>query len=1058
MRPITLTFSGLRSYPGTCGPLDFTGKRLVGILGDTGAGKSTLLEAMTAALYGKCSWSEKEVSDLIAEDCPSMTVDFVFSVNGESWRVHRVFHANTKSSQALLEDLQTGKTIDNVRGVDRAIVRLLRLDYKSFMTAVLLPQGRFDTLLNATDSARTSMLKSIFGVEELHTARQRADAGRARLFGLIHQAELARRDLLNDPRGEAEAAQREADKEGDLAGQLQGRLEALRTRQQEAITAQTRIKELTAAGQGLAERRGEDMDVSLTALQQTHHEYEQQQSEHDAAHTAAEGRRMAHAELLAAAKAEGHTPSSLAAACSLLEALPQQLSDLDSDQTRLADGRRQLTGRDQELAVAETALQAQRSDIDQLDQAAQQAQNRSGKARQASDQLQEAVRTVLSHAATAAGHLQQAQAAESDHERLVGEMQELTAALDGHRAQHSEADQAVAALQRNDAAHTAGEGLSGGDACPICSHALPDTYAPPPPSAPEALAAARRTLDEKAAALTAALAQRERLTAAAQQAAGARKKQLGLAHAHRGLLDAGLDQVRDSAQELALHAEHTAPDVFSRELADRVGTAARRLAADPSPAEDRGHAAAVSEAKEAARRQEQAATQSWSTAKEAATRATAELKAARSSLGNQRKDLAESRKRLEQAEQRMTSRRKALLGQLQQLPAVARKALPDLEVLPMAGDVQATADAVTEELRRLEGLANAQDRADDELRALAKQDKQRARRREEAVTKPLQALTSKLLRWTDAAGHAAEQVAPGDQPALPDPVDWTDPAATRSYASALTQVSDTLHTLLGAAAAAAQEVVTSFGREIAEETIAAPGAPLSVDLLSPALLDPLSQRASAARTAADQARDRQHLAQSQIAHADQLDTALDAGRRQHLAWDGLCKHLTDAKFPAYLTELRTRSLLGVGSTLLDELSTGRLGFAENFRIVNRRSGIARSPKTLSGGETFQASLALSLALVELHSRSSTHIESLFLDEGFGTLDTAALDSALSVLRTHVGNNRLLAVISHLHPVAETVDDVLWVEKRALGSSARWLTTQERNTLIRNDMHGLTELA
>ncbi|MFI7361124.1 AAA family ATPase [Streptomyces sp. NPDC050149] len=1055
MRPLTLTFSGLRSYPGTCGPLDFTGKRLVGILGDTGAGKSTLLEAMTAALYGKCSWSEREVSDLIAEDCPSMTVDLVFSVDGQSWRVHRVFHSNTKPSQALLENLQTGTVIDNVRGVDRAIVRLLRLDYKSFMTAVLLPQGRFDTLLNATDSTRTSMLRSIFGVEELHTARQHADAGRSRLVGLIHQAELARRDLLNDPRGEAETAQREADKEGELADQLKSRLEALRARQQEAIAAQTRIGELAAAGERLTQ--GEDMDVPLAALQQTHHACEQERSEHDAAHTAAEGRRTAHAELLAAAKAEGNTLSSLATACSLLQALPQQLSDLSSEQARLTDDRRQLIEQSQALADAETALQAQQSDIDWLDRAAQQARRRSDRARQASDQLQDAVRTVMSHAATAVGHLQQAQTEEGDNGRLLGEAQELAAALDGHQTQQGEAEQAVAALRRNDAAHAAGENLSGGDACPVCSHTLPDTYAPPPSSAPDSLAAARRTLEEKAAALTAARARLEQVNVAARQAAAAHQKQLDLANEHRGLLDAALDQVCSSAQELALHGEHNAPDVFSRDLADSLGTAARRLAAGPSTAEDRRHLAAVSEAKEAARQQEQNATQSWSTANEAAMRATADLEAAHSVLDTQRGALVASRKRLEEAEQRVTNTRKARLGQLQQLPAVARGSLPDLDVLPTAGDARAAAEAVTEELRRLEDLAAAQDRADSELRDLAKQEKELERRREKAVTEPLRALTSKLLRWSEAAGHAAEQVAPDGRPALPDAVDWKDPAATRSYASALTQVAGNLRTLLAAATAAAQEVVTGFEHEITEEMISTPGPPQTVDLLSPALLDPLSQRAGAARTAADQARERQRLAQSQITYADQLDTALDAGGRQYSAWDGLCKHLTDAKFPAYLTELRTRSLLGVGSSLLDELSAGRLGFAENFRIVNRRSGIARSPKTLSGGETFQASLALSLALVELHSRSSTHIESLFLDEGFGTLDTAALDSALSVLRTHVGNSKLLAVISHLHPVAETVDDVLWVEKQALGSRARWLTTQEREALIRNDVSGLTDL-
>jgi len=58
MRPLQLSFSGIRSYPGKVGPLDFTSKTLIAILGDTGAGKSTILEAITLALYGNCTWTE----------------------------------------------------------------------------------------------------------------------------------------------------------------------------------------------------------------------------------------------------------------------------------------------------------------------------------------------------------------------------------------------------------------------------------------------------------------------------------------------------------------------------------------------------------------------------------------------------------------------------------------------------------------------------------------------------------------------------------------------------------------------------------------------------------------------------------------------------------------------------------------------------------------------------------------------------------------------------------------------------------------------------------------
>jgi len=89
-------------------------------------------------------------------------------------------------------------------------------------------------------------------------------------------------------------------------------------------------------------------------------------------------------------------------------------------------------------------------------------------------------------------------------------------------------------------------------------------------------------------------------------------------------------------------------------------------------------------------------------------------------------------------------------------------------------------------------------------------------------------------------------------------------------------------------------------------------------------------------------------------------------------------------------------------------------------------------------ETFLASLALALALVELHSRSGARLGALFLDEGFGSLDSDALASSLAVLQAETGGYKLVAVISHPHAVAEAVEDVMWVERRPEGSSARWL--------------------
>ena len=192
---------------------------------------------------------------------------------------------------------------------------------------------------------------------------------------------------------------------------------------------------------------------------------------------------------------------------------------------------------------------------------------------------------------------------------------------------------------------------------------------------------------------------------------------------------------------------------------------------------------------------------------------------------------------------------------------------------------------------------------------------------------------------------------------------------------------------------------------------------------------------------------------ARYSQAASLDTATRAGHARLSAVDALRGLLADAKFLQYLTDRRTRALLGVASDTFGRLSGGEFGFAEDFRIISRRSGAARSPKTLSGGETFLASLALALALVELHSRSGARLGALFLDEGFGSLDVDALASSLTVLQAETGGDKLVAVISHLHAVAEAVEDVMWVERQPEGSSVRWLTAAERDALVRQEVTG-----
>ncbi len=88
----------------------------------------------------------------------------------------------------------------------------------------------------------------------------------------------------------------------------------------------------------------------------------------------------------------------------------------------------------------------------------------------------------------------------------------------------------------------------------------------------------------------------------------------------------------------------------------------------------------------------------------------------------------------------------------------------------------------------------------------------------------------------------------------------------------------------------------------------------------------------------------------------------------------------------------------------------------------------RDTRTLSGGESFLVSLALALALSDLVS-TKTRIDSLFLDEGFGTLDGETLDTALDVLDNLNASGKSIGVISHVEAMKDRIQVQIRVRKR-----------------------------
>ena len=84
------------------------------------------------------------------------------------------------------------------------------------------------------------------------------------------------------------------------------------------------------------------------------------------------------------------------------------------------------------------------------------------------------------------------------------------------------------------------------------------------------------------------------------------------------------------------------------------------------------------------------------------------------------------------------------------------------------------------------------------------------------------------------------------------------------------------------------------------------------------------------------------------------------------------------------------------------------------------------------------------------ARSGGRLESLFLDEGFGSLDRNNLDSAVQALGTVAAGGRMVGVISHVRAVAEQIDHVLAVTRDPTGSRAEWLTGTQRQQLAESD--------
>lgn len=191
-----------------------------------------------------------------------------------------------------------------------------------------------------------------------------------------------------------------------------------------------------------------------------------------------------------------------------------------------------------------------------------------------------------------------------------------------------------------------------------------------------------------------------------------------------------------------------------------------------------------------------------------------------------------------------------------------------------------------------------------------------------------------------------------------------------------------------------------------------------------------------AQHAAEEIRDAIARAEEQIKEIDRslremkgIQKKLDEQTHARTIAHALSQHLRVDGFERWILQEAFERLREGGSRKLEELSAGDYSFQLNdqlnFDIVDHRNADeVRSVRTLSGGETFLASLALALTLAEqvaeMATEGAARLDSIFLDEGFGALDSEALELVASALEELGSHGRVVGLVTHVKELAERI--------------------------------------
>lgn len=1091
MRPLKLTVSAFGPYAGTVVmELEKLGSRgLYLITGDTGAGKTTIFDAITYALYGEPSGETRDASMFRSKyakaDTPTF-VELVFSYGGKIYTVRRnpEYERPAKrgggmtlqkaEAELLLPD---GRLVAKAREVNSEIIRIIGLNRSQFAQIAMIAQGDFLKLLLADTKNRQEIFREIFKTRyymvlqeklksETSALQKTCEAARASVQQYIGGL-LCREDdpllpqLQQAKEGSLPLQETEALAETLIAGDAH-----------EDAACQSALEKLDAELQNVTTllAKAEETEKTRQKLEEALEKQQLQQAQAAAAQSALEAeqakdpRRIALNQSLTALEAElpryrelqekQVSLSSLDAQLSALEAQAalktgehekldaeltawevevEHLSAAAADKERLLREQAQAEGRRAALTALQQDLRQQENYAQQLQTGQTQCEALHRRQNDLAAELareQAALKTDRETWAATEG-------LEAEKEKLLrrqSQAQERKSALEGLSqllADCEDARQALAtaqqsyqnARQQEDAAETAyrtknrafldeqagllAQSLAEGQPCPVCGalhHPAPAQIADHAPTeaelndAAQALDTARRSALEKslaAGARKAALEEREKqllsqmaeyfsspaLSSAAEQLSAGLADAAGeLPRLHQELLEREAQLAQRELLEQQLQArEKQIAGLTEQQDALRTETAQ----ADMAQSKQRGQLEQLEEKLQSQYREHLPDC----VPEHAPEHLSAALQDAALRLTQIKTQLAEIERALQ--------RKQTLDAQIPQ----RRQALKELEQTLADGRAEtARCESRREELQaQCLALRGALSQPD----AAAAEEQHRALQAESA---------------TLAAGLAA---------------------AEESCALCKTD--------LAASAAAIAELTALLERS---QTIDIPAQQERSRALS-AERETLTERRRvlhARRTANETA----------LHHLREKSAALKQSEA-HYAWMRTLSSTVNGTLPGrekvaletYVQMTFFDRILRRANMRLLVMSNGQYELkrrreAENNRsqsgleldVVDHYNGSERSVKSLSGGESFKASLALALGLSdEIQSAAGgIRLDTMFVDEGFGSLDEESLHQAIRALSGLTEGNRLVGIISHVAELRERIDRQVVVSKDKVSGS------------------------